>query len=301
MRQTWQRILALTGMALLSGGTDVVRADLFRDVGRVLDIAGFDVRGQNNPYSGGVDAFIGRSFFNSSQDFGVWDLTLDGPVAMELTTGGRLLRQVDFSFSTSFGNGAIAQPFSYTLAADSGAAATLIEGTILLDATFSINALGYYDVGLRVSSRQDVTQEGLFAGEPQENDFDIGPINVSGNIFADLLAMVTKPIFDASGTTNPFESFAESVRFKSAGDAATESALASLAMGNASRAVDDRAAVIASFLGTAVGLPGVDFAAAGARAGSPGPNGGGIVPEPTVALLLLLGMPYVLRRKSLTG
>ncbi len=290
-------ILAVTpAVMILTAGS--VRADLFHDIGFGLGYAGFNLAGQRNPLSGGVDLSVGRNFVGNPLDFGAWDLTLQGPFTAELSTGGRRLPGVDFRISTSPGSGANAQPLSYTLNYDAGGQTAAIDGTLLLDAGFSINRLGFYDLTLNYSSRQDVTRKGRFADDTLQNDTDIGPIRISGNLIADALALVTDPLFARTDATNPFASFAESVRFKLA-DGGLARALVGLPpvdgqpVSSADRLAAQPFARHPIHPDSDAGLGSTNVSARPGRAAA-----GAVVPEPAVLLLLLLGAPVVLRRRG---
>ncbi len=177
------------------------RAGMFRNVVRGLDYAGFQFFGQENPISGGAEFALGRTFNDETLDFGPSDLTLTGPINFAFSTGGRHLPVLDFSLSTND------QAFQYIFNSSTGAQDYRVEGNFLLDATGSINTFGFYDVSLQLSSRQDVFLDGRFQdGMEQELDYDIGPIDVSGNIFADLLSWLFDPMFEALGVENIFDS-----------------------------------------------------------------------------------------------
>jgi hypothetical protein len=67
------------------------------------------------------------------------------------------------------------------------------------------NKLGTYDITLQASNRTDVSTVSSpdGAGLP-DFDYDIGPINLTGNIYIDALAAITDPFFDRFGAVNPF-------------------------------------------------------------------------------------------------
>ncbi|MCP4590878.1 MAG: hypothetical protein GY842_09040 [bacterium] len=188
-------------LAIALASASPTQAGVFRNVVRGLEYAGFRFAGQENPVSGGSDFVMGRTFNGDTLDFGATDLTLTGPLNFTLSTGGRNLGVLEFSLNS--GN----QAFEYILNSSSGAQDYTVDGNFLLDATGSINSFGFYDLRLQLSSRQDVLQDGRFLDGAEELDYDIGPIDVSGNIFADLLARLFDPVFDALGAENIFDSF----------------------------------------------------------------------------------------------
>jgi hypothetical protein len=190
----------LMGLALGMAGPAL--AGVFEDTVRGLEYAGFTFAGSRNPLSGGADFSLSRNFNNETLDFGASELTLTGPLDLTFSTGGRTLPVLDFSLNTG------GQAFDYVFKSSSGAQDLRIEGNFLLDATGSMNTFGFYDMRFQLSSRQNVFLDGRFQDNVDRNlDFDIGPIDVSGNIFADALARVFDPVFEATGTENIFDSF----------------------------------------------------------------------------------------------
>ena len=194
--------LVAAGVLAVSVWAAPARADLFSSVVLGLDAAGFNVTGAPNPLSGGRITQIDRTFVGETLDFGAAELQLLGPISVSFGHGGRAIQTFDLSFSTQ------GQPFQYIYSADTGGQETLISGSFALDGDFSINSFGFYDLTLFFSSRQDITTEGRFSNvEGEEQEFDLGPVDVSGNIFADVLAALLNPVFEAAGAQNIFASF----------------------------------------------------------------------------------------------
>jgi len=181
------------------------QADLWENVAFGLGYAGFDLRGQTNPLSGGAAFGVSQQFIGTPLDFGSGSMALQGPISMEFSTGGRGLSNLDFSFQTAMSGASTPEPLAYSVLFDVGGQETNIFGTVYLDGDFSINGFGFYDLSLVYSSRQTIAGEGRFDNDTQTNDFDIGPIDISGNIFADLLAMIFEPLF--GDNPSPFDSF----------------------------------------------------------------------------------------------
>jgi hypothetical protein len=235
---------------------------------------------------------VTRTFNGETLDFGATELTLTGTPTFTFSTGGRGLQVMDFSLNT---NNA---PLRYTLVSDAGSQRTAINGSFLMDLTGSINSFGFYDLTLDVSSRQDVTQDGRFSDETFENDFDIGPISVRGNMFADLLGAITDPIFQALGVENIFYSFSGAGQF--------QDQLEGLGLEGLDLAGLDLAGLTDTLLGDAAGLAGLakslksqHLAAAELDALVADPSAGqrlAVVPEPATLMLLLAGGAMVLRR-----
>jgi hypothetical protein len=177
------------------------QAGLFKNTVRALEYAGFNFIGEKNPLSGGADLALVRNFNNETLDFGATELTLTGPLQFTFSTGGRGLEVLDVSLSTNN------RPLTYSLITDVGGQKTQVDGNFLLNATGSMNSFGWYDFEFQYSVREQIIQDGRFANSEEFMDFDIGPIDVSGNIFADMLAVLFDPLFTSLGTENIFASF----------------------------------------------------------------------------------------------
>lgn len=291
-----QKILAGTGLAACLSCSSVW-AGVFNDVATGLGFAGFNIEGSRNPLSGGFDFLVNRTFVGDPLDFGAWDLTLQGPLSLSLSTGGRFLSQLDVALRTATDDRANPAPLSYSLNYDVGGQSTQVSGTLFLDGDVSFNGFGFYDLQLTYSSRQDVTRDGRFANDAIEHDLDVGPINISGNIFADALAILTDPIFESSTLGfNPFESFSGRAQLQTMMDEAAARTREQLASGE-----DFTADALPTLLASAAlqGLFDGNTASAGsagsARSRSPGASA--LVPEPAVLVLLLFGAPFVLARR----
>ncbi len=202
-------VFLVCAAALLVAVPTVAEAKgLFKNVVFGLRQAGFDFDGNHNYLSGGDDLTVSRTFTGETLDFGAAELTLSGTPVLSFSTGGRGIELIEFSLNTNN------QPFGYQLRTDTGNQETTITGSFLLDATASMNSLGFYDMQLDVSSRQRVVTDGRWEDDEQFNDFDLGPIDIRGNIFADLLAAATDPIFDALGIDNIFAHFSGAGQFE---------------------------------------------------------------------------------------
>jgi hypothetical protein len=70
-----------------------------------------------------------------------------------------------------------------------------------------VNALGFYDMIVNISNTGEFQADGLLGEDSGTLDFDIGPINLSGHIFADLLAALTDNLYAQAGVENPFREF----------------------------------------------------------------------------------------------
>ena len=276
----------------VSGLATPARADLFREIGTGLAYAGFNIEGDRNILSGGADFLINRNLIGNTLDFGATDLTVTGPISLSASYGGRLLDTFDIALRTAMDADAAAFPLTYVLNSDPGSQTARVSGTLFIDAGFSVNEFGFYDLDLVYSSRQNVETDGRFSDGSDEYDFDIGPINISGNIFADALALVTDPIFEATGTVNVFASFSGSESLSQLQLVQGFDALAQLASGDL---FGD---------GALFALP--DAKASGELGGAFGPAAGtqeqgadvvdAVIPEPTILVLLLCAAPLIFAR-----
>ena len=257
--------LSIVGFAIAIGGS--AHAEM-QKVATVLDFVGFDLIGQRNPLSGGIDFLATSNFDGALFDFGAADLSLSGPLSLQVSTGGRLLPQFDVSLTTAVNGRTDATPLSYVFNTDIGAQSSQVSGTVLADVNFSLNGLGFYDLGITYSSRQNVTKDGLPTNGGTTNDFDLGPINISGNLYADVLAILTDPLFSGAGQTNPFERFSGRAQLSEILQTSARDMQTSLADGSD---------------------PNWEAAAAKVFA---------TVPEPAVLMLMLLGLPAIVLRRS---
>lgn len=237
-----------------------LQADTIHNVATALDFAGFDARGSRNPLSGGVDLLINRQFNGNLFDFGGTEVALQGPISLQMSTGGRLLPEFDVSFSTSLNNRSQVSPLNFSYVSDIGPQSTVVTGSLLIDGDFSIDALGFYDLSITSSRRNTVTREGI-VDDTGTFDSDLGPIVMSGNIFVDALGVLVDPLFEQTGRENPFTDLAKLIDL-SAGPT-----------GVANRNFDS--------MQPPVGLS---------------QENGAVVPEPTVLVLLVLGLPVVINR-----
>ncbi len=288
------RMRVATIAVLLCGGlAGSARADMFRDIGYGLLYAGFNIEGDRNYASGGADFLINRQLLGNTIDFGPSDLTVAGPVSLSASYGGRFLSTFDVSFRTALDRWSEAEPLTYVLNSDVGNQTAQISGSLYVDANLSVNELGFYDIDLTYSSRQDANTRGRFANENEDNDFDVGPINISGNVFADALALLTAPLFDATGTVNVFSEFSGAYSLASLAQDDISETLRQLAEGTAlsdSSMIVPDSAKLASLLAAEQGSGNSDAA--------PSRFADTVVPEPAVLVLLLAGAPFVFRRRS---
>ncbi len=285
LRQGCTRVVAVAVLAVFLS-TPASRADVFEDLAHGLGYAGFNIEGQRNHLSGGADYRISHNLQGNSLDFGPGDLRLQGPISLEFRTTGRGFHNMDIELQTALTSDFTSQPLNYVLTYDAGSQQTEISGNLYIDASLSLNGFGFYDLDLDYSSRQNVVRDGRFSDGTDTFDFDAGPIHVRGNIFADMLAAVTAPFFEAAGTVNPFASFSASAKLAQAIEASNEEMISQLAAG-----VDPLASEMALRMS-----PGDSSGPLPGAYEDTGPSGT-LVPEPTVLVLMLLGVPALMRHR----
>ena len=197
-RNRWVRNIVLLVMA---APVPAAHAGVFKDFAIGLSL--FDVRlsGEHNLLGDGF-TIRGDAFYNNRRfNFGLADLTLTGALRGSAGYTMRGLPAAEFTLDTG------GSPLSYTFNFNSGIQDLTATGSVLVNINTDINALGFYDQSVQISNRGTFAIDGFGPSESGTLDFDVGPINVSGNILADTLAVLTEPFFAATGTVNPFEKF----------------------------------------------------------------------------------------------
>lgn len=202
------RGLAIAGsvvMVLLAGALPA-RAELYKDVARGLALLDFQFSGERNVLGDGI-TINANAFYDGTNtgrfDFGVAELTLVGRISSSAGFTRRGIPGADFTLNTG------GTPLNYAFRTTNGIADVAATGSVLINIDTEINALGFYNQTLQISNRGTFETSGaaLGGGDSGTLAFDIGPIDVTGNVFADILASLTQPFFTATGTENPFAQF----------------------------------------------------------------------------------------------
>jgi len=183
--------------------TAIARADLQKNLLIGLNLFDYQFNMQKNVLGNGWDFDASAFYGGQTYRMGFADLTLSG--ATSNISAGYTLRGIPsarFSLVTN-------APVNYTLNANYGFQDFVAEGSVLVDIETSVNALGFYDQTFVISNRGEYTTDGFGPTDAGTLDFDVGPIVISGNIFADMLAAFTEPFFAASGTENLFAKFSQ--------------------------------------------------------------------------------------------
>lgn len=270
-------------VVLILGTASAVRADWLSNIGTGLGYLGFNVEGQRNFLSGGSDLLINNNFRGTPIDYGVGNLTLAGPVSLQVSSGHRFLDTLDFSLRTAVNGNAAASPLAYSLTADVGSQAARLDGTLLMDANLSLDAFGFYDLSYTYSSMETVTRAGRFDDGSTPFNTSVGPLRIRGNVFADVLAFITDPFFQAPGAVNPFAHFSGSAQLKAIMEASADAAAQRLL----SNQGDNPMTPFPGTFGNAALFP----------LASVSLPQGAAVPEPAVLILMLVGLPFILRRR----
>ncbi len=304
MNRSRQWVFALATMVLIASP---LRAGMFEDLVKTLRFAGFTADSTYVGTSNSSIAVIANNFQGNTIDLGDFEFSLNGPASFVFETGGRQIRELEFTLSSGLFNinpnqvptVGPAQPIVYSFSFDSGTNSTQIVGNFLFDIRGKINQFGSYDLSLQASNRQTTFLDGRFEDFATGNaDFDLGPLDLEGNIVADFLATVTDPFFEAAGLENIFAEFSGRVfREQQAFDIVSALQAKVDAGGKLNEDELTRLSAVAFFanlLGDDV--PDTSFVSADALDITPGtiPSS---VPEPTTALLLSLGATVMLRRR----
>lgn len=285
---------------LISMGSPVVRGEMFDDVLEGLQFAGFSVDGTHLPLSDTNVFVVANTLRGNTIDLGILDFAIAGPVTLLVEQGGRGIPEIGLTLSTGQLNinpnfvvtVGPPQPLVYAFNIDTGTNTTNITGNMLFDLRATINTFGSYDFRFQASNRQTTTIDGRFENLAIGNpEYDLGPIDIEGNIVADILATVADPFFDAAGVENVFAEFSgrtfrekqarETIgRLKTKVEAGERISQEELATVSAIKLVSD-------FLGDE--LPDLGFLADGLPIEAGTQTLTNAVPEPATMLLLVLG------------
>ena len=146
----------------------------------------------------GPDA-LGRP---NAVDLGLFDITLNaGQVRMNGQYSNRIIPQITFGAFTPLA-------IDYSVSLNTGFQDFEINNAQLAySSEWTLNSLGFYDYQLSASHRGEFETDGFLLVDQGTLNFDVGPINMSGNIFADVLTFATQPFFEGIGENNPFAAF----------------------------------------------------------------------------------------------
>ncbi|MHC5109642.1 MAG: hypothetical protein ACYTHJ_07165 [Planctomycetota bacterium] len=266
---------------LLALSATSVQAGIIRDVRWGLEYAGFETSAWRDFIGNGINVEAVTVFPDIPIDIGIAEYSISGPMSMELYAGGRALDVVKLRFQTALQNNEPSVPITYTASYDVGGQQADITGSLLIDGEFTLNSFLFYSIELEYSSRQTVVRDGNIVDDELETDFDVGPLNIRGNIIADVLAAITSPLLGNDPETNPFIELSGRNQFKELLQSAKNPAVLDLATG----------ALPGDYGFLAPAEADLEAAAASRNIGSVG-----VVPEPAVLALMLVALPIALRR-----
>lgn len=287
-----KRLLAtiLTISVAFVASTSEARAGVYDGVNRVAYLTGFNEYYGHNGLTNGREFLLTNTFSGNSIDFGNWSLTLQGPLSVGFSTATRPVRGMDFTFGTAASSSASTSTFNYSLDYHAGKTTASASGSLLVDGGVHLDQLGFYSVNMNVSSRQTLANTGTGVSQSNQYDLDLGPVNVNGNIFVDAFVAITQPLFDASGKTNPFAQLSGLSQLRTIIDSHTTDLLTAI-----------QNAATPTGTTTARGItPVISAANAYGPTNQQGRSRGlvAVVPEPTVLLLMLAGLPVLWRARS---
>lgn len=221
-------------------------------------------------------------------DLGNFELELSGATSSTLSFTSRLLPTGNAQ--TSLSN------LSYVIRGKNGAQDMTIQGTLDGNSSLEINPLGFYTYSLDVSNgNSQVSLDGVVIDDStKDTDFDIGPINIQGNIYYDILTSVLNGAGVATSgleqlfPESPIDRITREIQESLASQA--KSLEERLEAGLVSGIQDEQLAL------SAHGLIEQALDAAGANTAIDPASPAGQIPEPDGLALLALGGFVVLRR-----
>lgn len=285
-KTSFAAVTCLVTLGLLSVPS---RAGLVSDINRGFQLAGGSYLGDDNVLTGGREFLATNNFSGNSIDFGPWSLTLQGPLSTGFSIANRPFQSFSFSFGTTPTSRTTPSPLTYSLDFNLGDQSGRFSGSLLLDGGGSVDRLGFYTVRLDASSRNTLTRGD---GSSDEFDSNLGPVNIAGNVYVDTIAFLTAPLFEAANIVSPFDSLTARAQIQSIVDTQTNQLLELLRNGETpGNRTTQRGISLTTESTGPFGTGVLDTPIASA-------TGTGIVPEPTVVVLMLAGLPLLLRRKA---
>jgi len=177
---------------LLTVGT--AEAQFFKALNQGLFWVGFRVDGTRNPITKGFQVEANRFFINETMDFGAGTLTLTGPLVLNASMSKRPIKGLSYGMNTS------GQPLQYTLTLRDAVQDLTITGQVTIETQTSINGAGWYRKVVKVTNRGTLEADGVLVEADNNLDFDLGPVDITGNIFLDAAASLMDALgADSSG------------------------------------------------------------------------------------------------------
>jgi len=290
-RSRWVAVFAT--VVTFGAATSPARANFFRDVARSLQYAGFTVQGQRNILTDGAVVNISQQFFGQPLNFGQTELIPRGQLGAQVGWDRRPIPALQFFMDT--GN----SPLNYQLRRNFGMQDFLATGELQLSIGTEINALGFYDTIVDISNTGTFETEGLFGENDGHMDFDVGPIDISGNVVTDVLAAVFDAV--APGEANPFREFSLRSTRERNGIDSEEIAEIEAALVAGEEITEHQASLLAtdSVIQSLFGLGDPEDGAI-QFTDATSPDAAGVpmtTPEPVTALLVVAGLAYIAGRR----
>lgn len=278
--------IAIAAVLAVATASSPARAGFVNTAVRGLELAGFTYFSEDNLLTGGREFLATNTFNGNPVEYGPWSLTLQGPLSTGFSVANRPFQSFEFTFGTAASGSAAASPLTYSLDYNLGNQSASLSGSLLIDGGARIDRLGFYSINLDVSSRATVANSGRGTNST-EFDLNLGPVNIAGNVFIDALAILTAPLFDGAGVESPFASLTARNQLQAIVDAQTTELLELLQNGITPGDTTAQRGFSLALADQAAG-----------RAGSLPLNTSGIVvPEPTLLVLMLAGIPFLERRR----
>lgn len=232
----------------------------------------------------GYSVEFNRTFGNDSEgrpevlDLGGFEMQLSGATQATLgfTRRGGLVGNANVT----------ANSLNYALRGKSGAQDIALTGTLNIQSSLEVNALGFYTLSTDVSNtNSQLTMDGVAVQNFQQpTNFDIGPINVKGNIFVDGLTAV---LAQAGVDTTPLQQLFPESPLTAIIQSLEQQMTAATQVAGLQVTSDGQLPPVPPGFGQAAGqtvLAGLQAPVVTAGSGTPG-----LVPEPGTLLLLCLG------------
>lgn len=175
-----------------------VQADLGRNLARGLTYFDWRFNASRDILSNGYTVNGAVNYNNREFDFGNADLTLTGPMIFTGSYSKRGIPELELALSTA------GRPMQYQFNINTGAQDLTATGSVLIDISTTVNKYGFYDQLLQVSNRGTFETDGYLLRNGDTLDFDIGPIDIHGNIYLDALATLSQPLFSLAEIDNVF-------------------------------------------------------------------------------------------------
>lgn len=152
-----------------------------------------------NDYGDGYRLELDRTFGTDTLgrietfDIGPMELSLSGSIQSTVQYTSRLIPALNVN--------AYASNLQYVLTDKTGAQDFTLNGTIDVTNQLEINRFGFYTLDLEITqTNSQLTADGVIVDGTTDADYNVGPINIKGNVFIDMAAAALNGLgLDASG------------------------------------------------------------------------------------------------------